>query len=226
MEKLRREHPTLCEGWMIVKNKNDIIKKAHYLSQEEIKEKIEESIEQVVCKSVLEEEYEGLLDEAFAHRNAMKGEVRDAHGILQQLEEREKKLIQNDEREKQIEERKRKLIQTAQSKKRYYGGLKQADANKLRILCCKLEEAKEKLELLVIEADKETIKENIPEVARANCLDALSTASNICLRIKHGISQKEGQNIIEDLSAGTRSLISTKVKIQLLEAIMDSLRSA
>ena len=35
-----------------------------------------------------------------------------------------------------------------------------------------LEKAKDKLKLLLVEADKETIRENIPEAAREKCMDA------------------------------------------------------
>ena len=70
----------------------------------------------------------------------------------------------------------------------------------------RLEEAKDKLERLLVEADKDTMKENIPKTARAKCLDAWSTASSICLRILKNITQQ--------------SLTITKAMIKLLKAIM------
>ena len=120
MRKLLRENPALCEGWVIVKNKSEILKKAHNFSLKKLKKKMEENIEKTVCKSVQEEEfesggdkeYEGQEDQKenpFANRKTMKGEARDT------LEELKRKLIQNDEWKKEkLEERKRKLIQNAQ----------------------------------------------------------------------------------------------------------------
>ena len=133
MEMLRLRHPELGAGWKIVNNKCDIVKKSHYISIEELKEKMEENIEETVSKSLLDEEYEGLEDQKenrFANRKTMKGEVRDAHGILQQREERKKKLIENDW-EYQREERKRKLIQAAPRR----GGLK-VHGQKSCGMCC------------------------------------------------------------------------------------------
>ena len=209
MEKLRKRHPELCEGWKIVTTKSDVVKKAHDLSRKELKEKVEESIETVVCQSVRDE-----------FKKTMEGEVRDAHGILQQLEERERKLLQNDW-EYQCEERKRKLIHAAQSKP-----LMQKDASKLRTVCGKLEKAQYKLKLLLVEADEETIKENIPEATRANCLDALSTGSNICLRIKKTIAENKRKNIEEYYSTGKKSITRITEMINLLASIVHALRAA
>ena len=184
---------------------------------------MEERIEETVRNSVLDEEYEGLEDQKehpFANRKTMKGEVRDAHGILQQLDERKRKLWQNDW-EYQREERKRKLIHAAQSKP-----LMQKDASKLRTVCGKLEKAQYKLELLLVEADEDTIKEKIPDATRANCLDALSTGNIICLRIKKTIAEKERNNIEEYYSTGKKSITRITEMINLLASIVHALRAA
>ena len=91
------------------------------------------------------------------------------------------------------------------------------------IVCGRLEVANNELKLLLEEADKETIKENIPEAARAQCLKAWSTASNICLRSNQVISEKKMLNIEEYLSAGRTSLTRTKAAGKLLAAITGSL---
>ena len=97
---------------------------------------------------------------------------------------------------------------------------------KLRSSLGKLEKAKDKLELLLVEADKETIKENIPEAPRAKCLEAWAKAGNICLRIKHAISQKTRQNFDVYHSAAKKSLTRTKAMVNLLDAILYSLTAA
>ena len=97
---------------------------------------------------------------------------------------------------------------------------------KLRSSLGKLEKAKDKLELLLVEADKETIKENIPEAPRAKCLEAWAKAGNICLRIKHAISQKKRENWKAYLSAAKKSLLRTRAMAQLLGAILDALKDA
>ena len=62
MQRLRKEHPTLCEGWAIIKKESisAIIKKGHDLSVERLKKKMEQLIEKEVRKSLLE--YEGQED--------------------------------------------------------------------------------------------------------------------------------------------------------------------
>ena len=89
-----------------------------------------------------------------------------------------------------------------------------------------LEKAKDKLEPLLVEADKETIRENIPEAARVTCLDAWSKADTIRLRIKQAISQKTKQNFEVYYSEGKQSLRITRSKVKLVEANVDALRSA
>ena len=125
MQRLKLRHPALCEGWIIVKRKLEIIKKGHSLSMNELKKKMEKCIKRVVCKSVLEEEFKSGSSrrnkKPFANRKTMKCV------ILQQRKERERKL----------EERKRKLIQDEQLKQ-LRGGLKTADEHKLRNVCGKL----------------------------------------------------------------------------------------
>ena len=190
MQRLRKEHPTLCEGWAIIKKESisALVKKGHDLSVERLKKKMEQLIEKEVRKSLLEyERQEDEKENPFANRKTMKGEVRDS------LEERKRKLIQNDEWETKLEERKRKLIHNEHSKD-LFGYFKKKDEMKLRNSLGKLAKAKDKLELLLVEADKETIKENIPEAPRAKCLEAWAKAGKICLRIKHAISQKTRQN--------------------------------
>ena len=151
----------------------------------------------------------------------MKCEVRDAHEILQQREERKRKLIENDW-EYQREERKRKLIQAAPRR----GGLKVHGQIKLRNVLRKLEKGQVTLKLLLVEADEETIKENIPEASRAKCLDAFSTASNICLRINQAISANEGQNVEEKFSAAKKSITRITKMINLLGSTVNALRTA
>ena len=97
------------------------------------------------------------------------------------------------------------------------------EENKLRIVYGKLEETKDKLELLLFEADKDTIKENIPEAARKKCLDTWSNARNICMKIKETLLQKTGEHFEEYFSAGEKLLTSTMAKVSMLEAIVDAL---
>ena len=175
---------------------------------------MEESIEQVVCKS--------LLDEV---ENKDEGEVRDAHGVFEQLDERKRTLVPDDEWKTQIEERKRKLIQNV-NLIQLPDGLKPTEEHKLLIVCGRLEEANNKLKFLLDEADKETIKENIPEAARVKCLDAWSKANTICLRLKTLISQKKRTFCEVYHSAAKQSLTRTKAMVNLLEAIVDALRAA
>ena len=115
----------MCQGWKIVKSKDKgaIVRKSHYISVEELKKKMEESIEQVVCKS--------LLDEV---ENKDEGEVRDAHGVFEQLDERKRTLVPDDEWKTQIEERKRKLIQNV-NLIQLPDGLKPPEEHKLLIVC-------------------------------------------------------------------------------------------
>ena len=175
---------------------------------------MEESIEQVVCKSVLD-----------AVENKDEGEVRDAHGVFEQLDERKRTLVPDDEWKTQIEERKRKLIQNV-NLIQLPDGLKPTEEHKLLIVCGRLEEANNKLKFLLDEADKETIKENIPEAARVKCLDAWSKANTICLRSKILISQKKRNHCEVYHSAAKKSLTRTKPMVKLLEAIVDALRAA
>ena len=79
-------------------------------------------------------------------------------------------------------------------------------------------EAIYKLELLLLEADKEKITEDIPEATHANCVDALSTANNIYLRIEQAISQKKEPSIEDNFAAGEKTLTRVKAMAQLLKA--------
>ena len=132
MQRLKLRHPALCEGWIIVKNKSELVKEGHNLSIEKLKMKMEEGIEEAVRQSMLEmpvleefesggdKEYEGQEDQKenpFVNRKTMKGEVRDAHGLSHQLEERKRKHVDSVDWEKQLENRKRKLIQKEQLRK-------------------------------------------------------------------------------------------------------------
>ena len=92
-----------------------------------------EEIEQVVCKSVLGE----VMDEDEV-RDAHEGEARDAHGVFEQLDERKKTLVPDDEGETQLEERKRKLIQNV-NLIQLPDGLKPTEEHKLLIVCGRLE---------------------------------------------------------------------------------------
>ena len=127
--------------------------------------------------------------------------------------------------EKQFDERKAKMIKNQQLRK-LPGALKTEEENKLRSVSGKLEKAKDKLKLLLVKADGETIKDHIPEAAREKCVDALSKASNIVLEIKHAISLKHRKHFKTNYSAGKQSLTSTKEMVSLLQAIVDSLRAA
>ena len=197
MQRLRNTHSTLCEGWKIVKGKDKrvVVKRSHELSMEGIKRKMEESIE----KAVLEEMIESGRDKEY-----------DA----------QEQLVK-----KHLEERKRKLIQAKneQSKRCKKGVLKMPEENKLRIVYGKLEETKDKLELLLFEADKDTIKENIPEAARKKCLDTWSKARDLRMKIKETLLQKTGVHFEEYFSAGEKLLTSTMAKVSKLEAIVDAL---
>ena len=90
----------------------------------------------------------------------------------------------------------------------------------------KLEKGQVTLKLLLVEADEETIKENIPEASRAKCLDAFSTASNICLRINQAISANEGQKVEEHFSAAKKSITRITKMINLLGSTVNALRTA
>ena len=185
---------------------------------------MEVHIEKVVYKSVLEAEFEcggdkeyerqeDQKENPFANRKTMKGDAKDTLG--------ERKLVQNDEwRKENLEERKMKLIQNAQLKKQP-DRLKKSDEIKLRSACGKLEKDNGKLALLLVEADKE-----IPEAGRARLMEAWSNADTICLRIKQAISQKTKQNFEEYYSEAKQSLGITRSKVKLLEAILDSLKTA
>ena len=89
-----------------------------------------------------------------------------------------------------------------------------------------MKKAKNKLELLLVEANKETIRENIPEAAREKCMDAWSMANNICLRIKQAISQKKRKNWKEYCSAAKKSLPRIKAMEELLASILNALKDA
>ena len=197
MQRLRNTHSTLCEGWKIVKGKDKrvVVKRSHKLSKEGIKRKMEESIE----KAVLEEMIESGRDKEYDAQEQL---------VKKHLEERKRKLIQ---------------AQNEQSKRCKKGVLKMPEENKLRIVYGKLEEAKDKLELLLFEADKETIKENIPEAARVKCLDTWSKARDIRMKIKETLLQKTGEHFEEYFSAGEKLLTSTMAKVSMLEAIVDAL---
>ena len=197
MQRLRNKHSTLCEGWKIVKGKDKrvVVKRSHKLSKEGIKRKMMESIE----KAVLEEMIESGRDKEYDAQEQL---------VKKHLEERKRKLIQ---------------AQNEQSKRCKKGVLKMPEENKLRIVYGKLEETKDKLELLLFEADKDTIKENIPEAARKKCLDTWSKARNICMKIKETLLQKTGEHFEEYFSAGEKLLTNTMAKVNMLETIVDAL---
>ena len=117
---------------------------------------------------------------------------------------------------------KRKLIQNV-NLIQLPDGLKPTEEHKLLIVCGRLEEANNKLKFLLDEADKETIKENIPEAARVKCLDAWSKANTICLRINQVISEHKWVNIAEHVSTARLSLTRTKAAGKLLAATVNSL---
>ena len=163
-----------------------------------------------------------MLDEV---ENKDEGEVRDAHGVFEELDERKRTLVPDDEWKTQIEERKRKLIQNA-NLIQLPDGLKPTEEHKLLIVCGRLEEANNKLKFLLDEADKETIKENIPEAARVKCLDAWSKANTVCLRLKTLISQKKRTLCEVYHSAAKKALPRTRATAQLLGSTLDALNDA
>ena len=230
MQKLRREHPGLCEGWKIVENKSDIVKKSPDLSLEELKKEMEKTIDKVVCKSVLEQVLVSGGDTEYGQKDQKENPLanrktmakRYCNGLLQQLKKRKKKLIDNEEWEEQFEEQKRKLIQNEDLKKSP-DGLKTAAERKLMIVSGRLEVANNNLKLLLDEADKDTIKANIPAAARVKCFDAWSKANTICLRINQIKSEHKGVNIIEYVSTARLSLTRTKAAGKLLAATINSL---
>ena len=223
MKTLRDADPELSKGWMIVRRarKSDFIKKVtlHDISVEKLKEKMEVCIQQNVYRSLVKEklessgkEYEGGED----HKETTKGDVSDVQDPLD-----------NDNvRYKQIEEQKRKLIQNYQWTSVNGNPPKRRQVKKLQTVSDKLEKDKDQLKILLIEADEETIKENIPEASLAKCLDAFSTARNICLRINQAISAKEGQNVEEHFSAAKKSITRIAEMIKLLVSTVQALRTA
>ena len=84
----------------------------------------------------------------------------------------------------------------------------------------------DKLKLLLVEADEETIKDHIPEAARKKYVDGWSTASEICLRIKETISQKKWNNWNVHHSAAKKSLPRTRAMAQLLGSTLGALKDA
>ena len=144
--------------------------------------------------------------------------VRDAHDKLQLLVDQKRK------REEQLEERKRKMVQKEQLKRRE-GTILQRDQIKLRRKRDRLVKAKNKLESLLVKAEEDTMKKDIPEVALAKCFDAWAKATTICMRIKQIISQETG-NVEENYLAAKESFKTTKSMITLLDAILYALRTA
>ena len=108
VEMLRKRNPELCEGWIIVKNKSELVKKARNLSTEKLKKKMEEGIEEAVRQSMLE------------------------MPVLEEFESGGDKEYEGQEDPGKIKIRKRKLIQAAQSKKKKQwlpqGGWRKKDA--------------------------------------------------------------------------------------------------
>ena len=105
---LQKRNPELCEGWIVVKNKSELVKKARNLSTEKIKKKMEEGIEEAVRQSMLE------------------------MPVLEEFESGGDKEYEGQEDPGKINIRKRKLIQAAQSKKRNNGCLKVDGERKMR----------------------------------------------------------------------------------------------
>ena len=85
--------------------------------------------------------------------------------------------------------------------------------------------AKNKLEALLVKAEEDTMKKDIPEAALTKCFDAWSKASTLCMRIKQIISQETG-NVEENYLAAKESFKTTKSMITLLDAILYDLRTA
>ena len=79
------------------------------------------------------------------------------------------------------------------------------------------------LNLLLVGADVEPIKENIPEAARAKCWEAWHKGTNTSSLTKHVISKKRSLNIVDDLSAGVEAVKNIEANQRLLQAIVDSL---
>ena len=209
MQLLRLKNQSIYQGWKLVRNKDksDIVKKSHYISVEMLKTKMEENIETVVCKMV-----------ESVHERRKENDIRDCHmdGIW---EYRKRKLIMDDEWETQ-------KLNPNVDLETLPGSLKAEEEHRLRIVCSKLTEAIYKLELLLLEADKENITEDIPEATHANCVDALSTANNIYLRIEQAISQKKEPSIEDNFAAGEKTLTRVKAMAQLLKATMNALKDA
>ena len=87
-----------------------------------------------------------------------------------------------------------------------------------------LVKANDMLNLLLVEADVEPIKENLPEAARAKSWEAWHKGTNTSSRIKHTISKKRSLNVVDDLSAVQEAVNNTEAKRNLLEVILNAMQ--
>ena len=88
----------------------------------------------------------------------------------------------------------------------------------------KLVKANDMLNLLLVEADVEPIKENLPEAARAKCWEAWHKGTNTSSLIKYVISKKRSLNLVDDLSAVEEAVQNTEAKRTMLQAIQNSMQ--
>ena len=127
----------------------------------------------------------------------------------------------------QLEERKNKVVQSRMVQLRKISGGKGAlmarEEQKLRTLSGKLKKAILKLVALLAETGKETIKEHIPEVARARSSAACDKALYTYRVIQQSIQEKNALNVVDDLSAGVEAVKNIEANQRLLQAIVDSL---
>jgi len=106
--------------------------------------------------------------------------------------------------------------------KRY---LNSAETTKLEKMANGLETASERLKLLLVEANNETIKENIPKLAREKCMDTWYKTNETYWNIQKSIVRNTCRmDIKRELSAGEVASRKTAAMIVLLQAILDCVK--
>ena len=192
MQRLRDTNPALRDGWRIVKR---------------------------ACVHALIPRVHRLSDEET--KNKMEDLIQDTVRKTMDGELRADRFVEvcNDKtiNSQQIQER---TIEMIEFKKDKYA-LKPNDENKLQTASDKLVQANGMLNLLLVEADVEPIKENSPEAARAKCWEAWHKGRNTSLRIQHIILKKRSLNLVDDLSAVEEAVKNTEAKRKMLQAILD-----
>ena len=191
MQRLRDTNPALRDGWRIVKRRC-----VHALIPR--------------CHRLSDEETKNKMEDLIQDtvRKTMDGELR-ADRLVEVCND---KTINS----QQIQERTIKMIELKKDKY----ALKPNDEKKLQTASDKLVQANGMLNLLLVEADIEPIKENIPEAARAKCWKAWHKGRNTSLRIQH-IILKRSLNLVDDLSAVEEAVKNTEAKRKMLQAILD-----